>query len=149
DTALLAPTNATASQLAAEALTAAAHFGNTAPASNRNAQYVIVSPTGTHPDTFNAGGGFCAWHDYTQSPLYGDIAYTNLPYIPDMGPSCGANFVNAGAAGALDGVTMVEGHEYAETITDQNPAGGWLDLNNQESADKCAWLSSGEGRAQN
>ena len=101
---------------------------------NRNAQYVVVSPTGTHPDGFNtAGGNFCAWHDYNGDPYvgvaspYGDIAFTNVPYVTDMGTSCGQNYVNAGTAGTLDGVTIVEGHEYAETITDQNPAGGWTD----------------------
>jgi serine protease len=148
DTAAAAPPNASAAQLAAEAANAAAHFGNTTAASNRNAQYVIVSPTGTHPDGFNAGGGFCAWHDFI-STSYGDLAFTNLPYVPDMGTSCGANFVNPGTSGMLDGVTMVEGHEYAETITDQNPEGGWLDSGGSENADKCAWLSTGTGRAQN
>jgi serine protease len=149
DTAVAAPTNASASDIANEAIAAAAHFGNTTAVSNRSAQYVVASATGMHPDGFAAGAPFCAWHDFTSPPTYSDIAFTNLPYIPDMGPDCGANFVNAGAAGALDGVTMVEGHEYAETITDQNPEGGWADENGQETADKCAWLSSGEGRAQN
>jgi hypothetical protein len=37
----------------------------------------------------------------------------------------------------------VEGHEYAETITDQNPAGGWTDNSGEENADKCAWLTPG------
>jgi serine protease len=149
-----APNSASAQQIGAEAVAAAAHFGNTTAPDDRNAQYVIVSPTGTHPDGFNAGGGFCAWHDFTGSPFvnaaspYGDLAFTNMPYVPDMGPSCGENFVNLGTAGALDGVTMVEGHEYAETITDQNPAGGWTDTLGEENADKCAWLASGVGRAQ-
>src|SRR5262249_30435306 len=122
DTAAPISVNPTANQIAAEAISAAQHFGNTAAGDNRNTQYVIVSPSGTHPDGFNAGGGFCAWHDFTgdgysvTSP-YSDLAFTNMPYVPDMGNSCGANFVNLGTAGALDGVTMVEGHEYAETIT--------------------------------
>jgi serine protease len=153
DTAAPISASPTQTQLGNEAISAAAHFGNTDAASNRNAQYVIVSPTGTHPDGFNAGGGFCAWHDFTTdlgvtSP-YGDIALTNMPYVPDMGASCGANFVNTGTAGDLDGVTMVEGHEYAETLTDQNPAGGWTDVRGLENADKCAWLATGVGRAQN
>ena len=46
----------------------------------------------------------------------------------DAGASCGANFVNAGSGGALDGVTIVEGHEYAETLSDQNPGGGWINF---------------------
>ncbi len=144
------------------AVAAASHFGNTTPASNRNAQYVVVSPHGTKPDGFNTPtGGFCAWHDWNGDPTdlsggpvtstVGDMAFTNLPYLTDAGTSCGQNFVNSGSGGTLDGVTIVEGHEYAETITDQNPPGGWLDSQNpaQENADKCAWISSGQGASAN
>jgi serine protease len=66
-----------------------------------------------------------------------------------MGSSCGANFVNSGPGGVDDGVTIVEGHEYAETITDQFPAGGWTDLTGYENGDKCAWISSGQGASAN
>jgi serine protease len=153
--------------IAAEAVLAASHFGNTTAALNRSAQYVIVSPTGTHPGGFNTtGANWCAWHDYNgdttliggaaTSP-YGDIAFTNLPYVTDLGASCGANYVNAAAStanfgygGGVDGVTIVEGHEYAETVTDQNPAGGWTDSIGYENGDKCAWVGvGGTGGAQN
>src|SRR6185312_5728984 len=78
------------------------------------------------------------------SSPYGDIAFTNLPYLPDAGTSCGQNFVNSGSAGTIDGVTIVEGHEYAETITDQNPAGGWTNTSSgEENADECAWINPG------
>ena len=109
----------------------------------------MVSPTGTHPDGYNspaswreqgANGmsGFCAWHSY------GNVAFTNLPYIPDMGYNCGANFVNGGTAGLLDGLTIVAGHEYAETVTDQIPGYGWIGTaGNDENADKCAWVGVG------
>ncbi len=147
DNAAAAPAAASAAQLAAEAVAGAAHFGNTNAASNRNAQYVVTSAKGTNPDHYKTGG-FCAWHDYTTS-AYGDIAYTNMPYLLDVGASCGQNFVNSGSAGTLDGVTIVNGHEYQETITDQNPAGGWTDSTGYENADKCAWISSGQGAAQN
>ncbi|HEU5268771.1 MAG TPA: hypothetical protein VFU36_02520 [Jatrophihabitans sp.] len=69
--------------------------------------------------------------------------------MTDMGSSCGSNFVNSSASGVTDGVTIVEGHEYAETITDQFPAGGWTDLTGEENGDKCAWISSGQGASQN
>ncbi len=156
DESAASPSQATGHQLGVEAVSAAAHFGNTTAAANRDAQYVILSPTGTHPDGFNTpGGGFCAWHDYNGDPglpggpvssSYGDIAFTNMPYVTNLGTSCGENFVNSGQAGRLDGVSIVEGHEYAETITDQNPAGGWTDSSGNESADKCAW-NSGPGAA--
>jgi serine protease len=153
------PPSATGNQLGREAVAAAAHFGNTTAASNRYSQYVILSPPGTTPDGFNtANGGFCAWHDYNKDPTlsggpvtstFGDIAFTNFPYIPDAGTNCGAGFVNVGS-GSLDGVTIVEGHEYAETISDQNPAGGWTNqtgdqtFNGQENGDECAWIQSGQ-----
>jgi hypothetical protein len=154
DNASAVPSQATGDQLAQEAINAAAHFGNTTAAANRNVQYAILSPTGTHPDGFNtATSNWCAWHDWTgdfnvTSP-YGGIAFANDPYIPDMGSSCGANFVNSGAGGAIDGVTIVDGHEYSEVITDQFPAGGWTDLQGEENADKCAWISSGQGASTN
>jgi serine protease len=146
-----APSQASGHQIGQEAVNAAAHFGDYSTSS----QYVIVSPTGTHPDGYNTPGGqFCAWHDYTGdstlsggavSSPNGPIAFTNLPYIPDMGASCGQSFVNGGTAGALDGVSIVEGHEYAETLTDDFPAGGWTDNTGYENGDKCAWITSGNG----
>ncbi|WP_266170906.1 hypothetical protein [Dyella subtropica] len=164
DNSVASPSNATGNQLANEAIKAAAHFGNTTAASNRYVQYVILSPTGMHPDGFNTSGGtFCAWHDYNgdttlsggaASSPYGDIAFTNMPYVSDMGTSCGQNYVNSGAAGTNDGFSIVEGHEYAETITDQNPAGGWTNhtrstSKGQENGDECAWISSGQGASAN
>src|SRR5207248_7370929 len=81
------------------------------------------------------------------SSSYGNIAYTNMPYITDAGASCGANFVNSGTAGRTDGITIVGGHEFAETETDIYPSTGWLDKNGSENGDKCAWISSGQGAA--
>jgi hypothetical protein len=160
DTSVASPSFATAGQLGQEAESAGAHFGITTAAANRDVQYVIVSPTGTHPDSFNTvTGQFCAWHDYTgdsaylgninQGPTGGPVAFTNMPYVTDMGGSCGENFVNAGSAGLLDGVTIVGGHEYAETLSDQFPAGGWIDSSGNENGDKCAWISSGQGASAN
>jgi hypothetical protein len=149
DESTASPSVATGHQLGVEAVNAAAHFGNTTAASNRDSQYVILSPTGTNPDNWLTNG-FCAWHDYngdstlTGGPVtspYGDIAFTNLPYITDAGTSCGQDFVNSN--GTLDGVSIVGGHEYAETITDQNPPGGWTDSSGSENGDKCAWITPG------
>jgi hypothetical protein len=159
DNSAAAPAAASGHQLGAEAVAAAGHFGNTTAASNRYAQYVVLSAHGANPDNYKTQG-FCAWHDYNgdttldgggavPSP-YGDIAFTNMPYVMDVGASCGAGFVTS--PGTLNGYSIVEGHEYAETITDQNPAGGWtnhtLSANSgQENGDECAWLTSGPGKA--
>jgi len=152
DTSSAAPSAASAQQLAQEAANGATHFGNTTTASNLNTQYLIVSPTGTDPDHYKTGG-FCAWHDWTGHYSVGGpaLAFTNMPYVTDAGANCGAGFVNPG--NNLDGVTIVGGHEYAETITDQFPTGGWTvhsgGAAGEEAADLCAWLTTGNGRAQN
>src|SRR2546421_2034253 len=159
DTGSASPAQANGHQLGVVAVAAATHFGNTTPAANRSAQYVVVSPTGTRPAGFNTpGGGFCAWHDWNGDTTLnggaipstvGDIAFTNMPYVTDAGTSCGQNFVNGGSAGTLDGFTIVNGHEYAETITDQNPPGGWTDSQGFENSDKCAWIKTGQGASAN
>jgi serine protease len=151
DESTASPSQATGHQLGVEAVNAAAHFGNTTAASNRDAQYIIVSPRGTHPDGYNTPSGqFCAWHDWNGDSTLsggavsspdGDIAFTNSPYITDMGASCGQDFVNSN--GTLDGVSIVNGHEYAETVTDQNPPGGYTDSSGAENGDKCAWITPG------
>jgi len=143
DTGSAAPGRPKQSDLAAEAVRAAQYFGNTAAGSNDTAQYVIATASGDYPQGF--GHQYCAWHSYTKSS-YGNVAYTNLPYIADAGASCGGNF---NGLGPNAGITIVEGHEAAETITDQFPSGGWLDSGGSENGDKCVWISSGQGAAAN
>jgi Putative Ig domain len=146
DTGSAEPSAASAAQIGTVAVQAASHFGNTTAAANRDAQYDIVSAPGTNPDNYKTGG-FCAWHDWNGdvgvSSGVGDIAFTNMPYVSDVGSSCGANFVNSGSTGIRDGFSIVNGHEYAETVTDQNPAGGWTDSSGAENGDKCAWITPG------
>jgi serine protease len=138
DTTSASPTTSTYNQLAAEAVVAAQHFGNTTSTSNKNAQYVVISPRGTNPDSYKTSG-FCAWHTSTSS-AYGQIAFTNMPYLTDVGASCYANSVNSG--GSLDGITVVGGHEYAETTTDPFSPSAWWDptdsVSGGENADKCS-----------
>ena len=138
-----APSHPSQSQLAAEAIKIAGQAGNTTAASNATTQYVIATAHNNNASGF--GTSYCAWHSSTSSS-YGNIAYTNLPYITDAGASCGANF---NGLGAKAGITIVEGHELAETITDQFPNGGWLDRSGEENGDKCAWISSGTGASRN
>ena len=136
-----APTKATSSQIAGEAVSAAAHFHNTTQTPNLNAQYVIASPSGTHPDGFPHG--FCAWHSSTSSS-YGNIAYTNLPYVPDLGAGACTTIPSPRL---IDGYESTETHEYAETVTDPFPSNGWL-KGGAEIADLCenldAYLTIGQ-----
>jgi len=140
-----APSRPTQSQLAAEAVKAANYVKNTLGLTPTKYQYIIDTASGNNASGF--GTQYCAWHIST-SYGSGQIAYTNMPYVPDAGSSCGAGFVKTGTANvdsATQGVTIVGGHEWAETITDEFPNGGWLDSSGAENGDKCAWLSSGTG----
>ena len=154
DNSAASPSSATGTQLAQEAVKAAAHFGNTATGSNRYTYYIILSPHGTNPDNYQSPTqGYCAWHDYTGDGYGvtapgGDIAFSNQPYNMDVGSSCGVGFVNGSTNGKLDGYTMTLGHEWHETMSDFFPAGGWTNktggsYNGQENSDECAWLSPG------
>jgi hypothetical protein len=158
DNSAASPAQTSGHQLGQEAVNAAAHFGNTTSASNRNAYYVILSPHGTNPDNYvDQTNGFCAWHDYngdaslTGGPVsspYGDVAFSNQPYNMDAGATCGVGFLNT--PGTLDGWTITLGHEWQEMMSDQNPAGGWTNqtgdpvYNGQENADECAWIPGGQ-----
>jgi hypothetical protein len=117
--------------MAAEAARAAAHYGDY----SASAAYVVAMPHGIKPSGF--GTQYCAYHSST-SASGGTIAWTNLPYMPDAGASCGAGSVNS--PGTLDGVTIVGGHEQGETETDPQPNSGWLDSSGAENGDKCAWI---------
>jgi len=142
DNSSAAPAHPRQSQFASEAVKAANHFGNTAAGSNNSVQYVIATATRNSSSGF--GSRYCAYHSSTGATSVGNVAYTNLPYITDAGASCGANF---NSLGSKAGITIVSGHEMAETETDQFPNGGWLDSGGAENGDKCAWISSGQGAA--
>ncbi|MGW7004932.1 hypothetical protein ACWGCW_19515 [Streptomyces sp. NPDC054933] len=129
DDSAAAPSAAAASDIAAEATVGAQHFG----VSGNDVQIVVLSPSGTSPDGF-PNSGFCAWHDYN-----GTVPYTNMPYVLDAGSSCGANSVQS----QLDGFSIVEGHEYAETATDPQPSSGWVASDGSENGDLCAWQNLG------
>ena len=149
----LATAGVTGHQLALETEAAATHFGNTSQAANRDVQYVIASPTGSNADGWNnPQTGYCAYHDDTHDPTIDGggpvdgpiVAFTNLPYVPDAGGSCGAGSVNR--PGLLDGATEAASHEYAETVTDQfpeaDPPGGWADTGGSEIGDLCAYIAA-------
>ena len=143
DNASSAPSHPRQSAFASEAVRAAAHFGNTSASSNASTQYVIATSHGNSSSGF--GTQYCAYHSSTSSS-YGNVAYTNMPYMTDAGASCGANF---NGLGPKAGITIVEGHELGETISDQFPSTGWLDGGGAENGDKCAWISSGQGASAN
>ena len=128
DNAANAPRSPSQSQLAGEATRAASHFSSSG---NINAQYIIATSHGNNARGF--GSQYCAWHSAT-----GNLSYTNLPYITDAGASCGANF---NGLGPNAGITIVAGHEYAETVTDPFPSSGWVDSSGAEIGDKCAWTA--------
>ncbi len=129
DTSSSPPKRPTQSQMANEAKKAEAHFGN----HSASAEYIVAMPHGIVPSGFKTQ--YCAYHS-TTSAGGGTISWTNLPYLPDAGSGCGANSVS----GVLDGVSIVEGHEMAESETDPQ-LDAWYDASGSEIGDKCAWVN--------
>jgi serine protease len=138
-------------ELAQEAARAVTYFGIKDLA---DSNIVVATPQKFNDAGFNAGS-YCAWHDFTTPVAYpgvqSGISFTNMPYILNAGGGCGQDFVNPAPAGNLDGVTIVLGHEMAETITDpgaeeqagQVQNGAWFDYQSWEIGDKCAWVGDG------
>ncbi len=132
-------------------------------------QFIIAQPA-NYSDPNAVSTGYCAFHDYTYPGLQGGIyngltkgiSYTNMPYALSINSGganvCGKNAVNSGAAGNLDGFSIVLGHEIEETVTDPGAEdilgsgtsttnlGGWYDsVDANENGDKCAWVGEGLG----
>lgn len=99
--------------------------------------YFVALASGHDPSGFRSS--WCAFHSSTGSGN-SEVSYTDFPYQTDAGTSCGEDFINNGSAGTYDGVTIVGGHEYSETVTDPEPNSGWLDSSGEENGDKCAWM---------
>ena len=127
------PRQPTGYQIVAEALAGVGHFGYKA-----NGSYVVATPT--QHSSYGFGSTYCAYHGATayNSKL---VSYTNLPYQPDAGSNCGANIISppSDETGADEGVTIVEGHEYGESVTDPQPFSGWDNKTYGEIGDICAW----------
>src|SRR5215472_11208171 len=130
------PSSPSDAQIQAEAGQLMAHF-----VFNKNASYVVATPHGHNSPGF--GSSFCAYHGATTQGGH-VISYTNMPYITDAGRSCGENAVNGGSSGLLDGVSIVEGHEYSESQTDPQLDAWWDNANGEENGDLCAWRGLGD-----
>ncbi|HEX6351198.1 MAG TPA: hypothetical protein VF160_17620 [Candidatus Dormibacteraeota bacterium] len=136
--------------IAAEARKAVKHFGYHA-----NATYFVLTPdevTGTGQPVY------CGYHTQTTSVddlgnpyrfQYAFIPFQNHDWGPPLGQkSCGMHFVNpttdAFGHGIWDGYSIVDGHEYAEAVTDPDNyfsvQDGWNDAQGSENGDKCAWM---------
>jgi hypothetical protein len=126
----LVPSSPSDAQIQAEAVLAAKHFG---VGNSVDVQIVMATPSGHSTPGF--GTSFCAYHGAVAADP--SITYTDLPYMTNAGGSCGEDSVN-GSNGTLDGVSIVEGHELAESITDPL-INAWKDASGNEIGDKCAW----------
>ncbi|MGA8535234.1 MAG: hypothetical protein WB615_14090 [Candidatus Tumulicola sp.] len=126
------PKKPTDAQIAAEAIKGVKHFGY-----DPNGSYVVATAHGHSTSGF--GSHWCAYHS-SVSDGKNVVSYTDFPYMPDAGSECGANIITppAGETGTDEGVTIMAGHEYGESITDPDPYSGWSGVDG-EIGDTCAW----------
>lgn len=129
------PNKPSSSQVGAEAQKAEQHFAAAGYAYSVNNNYFVAIQSGNDPTGFKTR--WCAWHS-SESESEGTLSFTDFPYQSDAGTSCGAGSVNS--PGTYDGVSIVGGHEEAETQTDPQPSTGWVDSSGSEIGDKCAWI---------
>ncbi len=127
------PKSPTDQDIAAEALKSLTHFKYDA-----NGLYVVATPHQHSEAGF--GPHWCSYHSYAYYQTTELLAYVNIPYMPDAGKQCGSNFIKPppGESGTDEGVTIMAGHEYGETITDPEPFSGWNGVSG-EIGDACAW----------
>jgi hypothetical protein len=121
-------------QVANEALKAVTHFGY-----DPNGSYVIATPH--EHSTSGFGSSWCGYHSAAQTTAGKLVSYTNLPYMPDGGLNCGssATLPPSDETSLDEGVTIVEGHEEGESVTDPNPPAGWNNAQYGEIGDLCVW----------
>lgn len=126
------PGSPTDTQVAQEALAGSNHFGGYDP----NGSYVVATPHGR--STAGFGTQWCAYHSATFS---GNslVSYTNLPYVPDAGRQCGADVITppSDESGADEGVTIAEGAEEGDSVTDPNPGASWYSATGAEISNAC------------
>lgn len=123
------PTDA---QVATEALSGIKHFGF-----DPNGVYIVATPHNHSEADFPVH--WCSYHSVTYFKKK-QVPYIYMPYIPDGGAGCGANDVKPpkDESGVDEGVTIMAGHEFGETITDPIPGTAWYGPQG-EIADVCAW----------
>jgi hypothetical protein len=128
------PRHPSNSQVAAEAAASVAVFGY-----NPNGAYIVATAHNHGPKGF--GTAYCAYHGETMTSA-GMIPYFPLGYMPDAGANCGAGIVppSPNQPSADEGVTIVGGVEYADTITEPQIGTGW-NSSGSEIADLCGFFS--------
>jgi hypothetical protein len=127
------PAEPTDAQIAGEAVRYVTKFGYDA-----NGAYVVATPHNHNTKGF--GTEFCGYHNAT-TYRHKTVAYLDLSYIPDAGDDCGANIISPppDESAADEGVTIILGAMYGDTVTDPAPPTGWA--LGGEISKFCAWLN--------
>jgi hypothetical protein len=98
-----------------------------------------------YTSNFPKGGGFCAWHSFTN--VNGQsIAVAYMPNTTNVSGCDPGNLYGLSGSEGLRSLANVTSHEFMEAITDTLPANGsygWIDSSGSEIGDKCAWTFNG------
>lgn len=131
--------------IANEAQNALNHF-HPGLGSDPNGIYFVFTPPGKLVP--GSGTDFCGYHSaYTYSDGSVAFSFAYQPYIFNQS-ACGKNFVNSSndsfGHGYMDGLSMVIGHEVAESETDPGAGSAWTDPSggSGETGDKCNFNAS-------
>jgi hypothetical protein len=126
------PKKPTDGQIGDESVKGVQHFGY-----DPNGVYFVMTAHGHSEEGFVTH--WCSYHSFTYYKKK-PVPYANLPYVPDGAHACGANWVKAPSDESAkdEGVTILAGHEFGESITDPQPYSAWSGPAG-EVGDQCAW----------
>lgn len=81
---------------------------------------------------------YCGWH--TASTITpGHIRYSFVGNAARCLNACAIQTTSPNSNAGVDAMLSVMAHELEEATTDPDPVSGWVDSNNAENGDKCAW----------
>jgi hypothetical protein len=98
-----------------------------------------------YTSTFPNGGGFCAWHSFTNVNGQ-NVAVAYMPNTTGVAGCDPGNPYGVPGSQGLRSLANVTSHEFMEAVTDTWPGSGsyaWVDSSKAEIGDKCAWQFTG------
>jgi hypothetical protein len=103
-----------------------------------NGVYFVVSSSNVS-ESSGFCSTYCGWHTAGNNTNGARIRYSFVGNANRCLSACAAQTTSPNSNAGVDGSISVMAHELEEATTDPDPFSGWVDSNNSENGDKCAW----------
>jgi hypothetical protein len=102
-----------------------------------NGVYFVLTSTNIS-ETSGFCSFYCGWHTAGNANA-GHVRYSFVGNANRCLNGCAAQTTSPNGNPGVDGMISVIAHELEESTTDPDPISGWIDSQNGENGDKCAW----------